>query len=59
MESCVKVTECISYKEIIHRMESGVEVAEYISYIQITIWNAVLKFGNGYFIWRSSYGKLC
>ena len=27
MESCVKVTEYISYKEIIHRMESCVEVS--------------------------------
>ena len=52
MEGCVKVTEYISYKEIIHRMEGCVEVAEYISDMQITIWKAVLKLGNGYLIWR-------
>ena len=75
MESCVKVTECISYMEIIvwkavlklrihilygnHRMESFVKVTECISDMEIIVWKAVLKLGNAYLIWRSSYEKLC
>ena len=75
MESCVKVTECISDMEIIawkvgvkrgmhilygdHRIESCVKVSECISDMEIIVWKVVLKLRNAYLIWKSSSGKWC
>ena len=40
-------------------MKSCVKVSECISDMEIIVWKVVLKLRNAYFIWRSSYGKLC